>query len=490
MSAVVFVCKGELRFYYPKIAKAVADRSGWPLSAVAFNSLAVAELEALGIFERVHSLPAVLRRAHRSRTVAQATELLRQIELERNIATNTLLFSDRILTRYAYDDAVLLMAGMVDFWREVLATSPRAVFGELSTAAEWLWLEMSASAGVPYLMPYIAPAPGRFFLIDSPGGAWEAMRREYQRIRARGLSGEERQQADEYIAHVRRTREKQAFMKFSMKSPASVVFAPARLKARLGRVPFRLRSWRTDGMYEVGSFHGTNPMFSLLDDAARVVRSISGDRRRFTGSLPSGPFAYFPLHTQPEYSIDVRTPFVSNQLAVIENIARALPAGMRLVVKEHPEMQGRRPFGFLDAIRRLGNVDLLSPGFESHEVVQQARLIVTITGSAAWEGCIYEKPVVVLGNVPYGFVAGVRTCQAMADLPRAIQDALASAPDADDVRAMAAALLMSAHHGSIDDPVRRPVIMESENVERIAGGVVADIERATLGLARPQVVSR
>lgn len=490
MNPVVFICKGELRFFYPRIAEAVSARSGWPVSAVVFNTLAARELEDSGIFDRVHCLPTTLRTAHRTRSVAEASTALRAIEIERSISANTLLFSDRILRRYRYDDALLLMAGMVDFWREVLATSPRAVFGELSTAAEWLWCEMSASAGVPYLMPYIAPTPGRFFLIDSPSGAWEAMRGEYNRLRAQGLTDVERQRADAYISHVRETREKQAFMKFSMKSPFRIVFAPSRLRARIGRLPFRMQSWRTDGMYEVGSYHGTNPMFSVFDDVMRVLRSVGTARRAYTAESPGGDFAYFPLHTQPEYTIDVRTPFVSNQLAVLENIARALPAGMQLAVKEHPEMQGRRPMEFLAALRRLGHVHILSPKVESHFVIQRSRLIVTITGSAAWEGRIYEKPVVVLGNVPYGFVDGIHTCTSMADLPRAINAALGTSVDPESLRTMSAALLASAHHGSIDDPIRRPAIMEPDNIEHIARGVIAEIERAAFRVAEPQAVLR
>ena len=46
----------------------------------------------------------------------------------------------------------------------------------------------------------------------------------------------------------------------------------------------------------------------------------------------SSPFVIYPLHTQPESSIDVAGAFFSNQAELIKSISRSLPIGFDLVM--------------------------------------------------------------------------------------------------------------------------------------------------------------
>ena len=51
-----------------------------------------------------------------------------------------------------------------------------------------------------------------------------------------------------------------------------------------------------------------------------------------------------------------------NQIEAIRNIARNLPVGMKLLVKEHPAALGYRSVSFYKKVTAIPNVLLVSPG--------------------------------------------------------------------------------------------------------------------------------
>ena len=66
-------------------------------------------------------------------------------------------------------------------------------------------------------------------------------------------------------------------------------------------------------------------------------------------------FIFFPLSTEPE-SLQMLSPEYFYQLAFITSIARDLPVGVYLVVKEHLAAVGRRPKDFYGQIMEFKNV--------------------------------------------------------------------------------------------------------------------------------------
>ena len=146
----------------------------------------------------------------------------------------------------------------------------------------------------------------------------------------------------------------------------------------------------------MGSYHGTAPWKPIWQDGTRGVRNLITEGRHFGNQIPQGRKVYFPLHVQPEYTTDVRAPFYTNQPALVENIAKAVPAGYRVEVKEHPGMKGLRAPGYYQTMQSLYNVDLLSPSVDGHELILDSDVILTITGTTAWESILYEKPVIAL----------------------------------------------------------------------------------------------
>lgn len=117
------------------------------------------------------------------------------------------------------------------------------------------------------------------------------------------------------------------------------------------------------------------------------------------------PFVYFPLATEPETTLQVMSPECTNQLALIASIARDLPVGVFLAVKETIYGVGRRPNDFYDQIRSFKNVVILPINEPGIDVVKKAEVIATINGTAGLEGILFGKPVIVFGrHVDYSFL--------------------------------------------------------------------------------------
>lgn len=147
------------------------------------------------------------------------------------------------------------------------------------------------------------------------------------------------------------------------------------------------------------------------------------------GDLPQGPFAYFPLHFEPEAATQIAGHLHTDQAAVIEALTKSLPAQMDLVVKDHAIMLGRRSLRSYQRIRNIPGVILVSPFENSLSLIQRAALTCVITGTAAWEAMLLKRPAVIIGDSPFLTVgSGFVHCPDLASLSGAVGQALTSPP--------------------------------------------------------------
>lgn len=116
-------------------------------------------------------------------------------------------------------------------------------------------------------------------------------------------------------------------------------------------------------------------------------------------------FIYFPLHVDPESSTSILTPFLSNQLFIIELISKSLPSDMVLIVKEHIPMLGRRKLSFYKSLRSLPKVFIVNPFVKSKDMIESASIVCGISGTAVLEAILHKKPYLLLGNAPFKIIA-------------------------------------------------------------------------------------
>ncbi|CAM9789294.1 unnamed protein product [Phaeothamnion confervicola] len=125
--------------------------------------------------------------------------------------------------------------------------------------------------------------------------------------------------------------------------------------------------------------------------------------------LQGSPFVFFAMQEEPEMSLSWQSPESWPQIAYLWQIARDLPAGVKLAVKEHIYAIGRRPHGFYRHLTDFKNVVLLDPLLPGADVVRAAGAIATITSTAGFEGAWIGKPVISLSRHSlYNFLDHVR----------------------------------------------------------------------------------
>ncbi|MGH9729329.1 MAG: hypothetical protein ACRD4V_12165 [Candidatus Acidiferrales bacterium] len=473
---ILLICKGEYRYFFPQIARALRIRHECEVSAVAFTSPATRMLEKAEVFDGVFNLAECLKVNVPASDVDECLATLQGMELaDGSISVNTMIQADRIIREYPLERALRVLAAISRFWDDLLAkTRPNAILGEIACATEWIACSVARRMDIQYLAPYSTPVANRLFFLSAPDGVWEPMERAFEAASEDGLSSEQGQIAEEFVNDFRKTKAKPPFLSWAQRSPLAPNIRI--LGRRVARVPFRLRTFIENGQYEVGSYHGTSPWRPIWEDTMRIVRHAVSETSIFEHEIAEGSTVYFPLHVQPEFTTDVRAPFFTNQVALIENISKSVPAGYRVVVKEHPGMKGERKLGYYRDIEKIQNVQLLSPAVDSHEVIRRSEAVLTITGSSAWEGILYEKPVIAFGPLCYGFGDLVYRCNSVAELPGILREALRGfQSDHSQMLRLVWSLLATAHEVEWGDPIRRPQICEESNVEKVARAIVSEI---------------
>ena len=109
-------------------------------------------------------------------------------------------------------------------------------------------------------------------------------------------------------------------------------------------------------------------------------------------------FFFYPLHIEPELATLLYAKTSTNQIEIIRNVAKALPIEYSLIVKDHPDWIGRRERGFYKAIEGITNVKLVDPRLSSKTLIKNSTGLITVTGTAALENALLNKPSIVFGD--------------------------------------------------------------------------------------------
>lgn len=195
-----------------------------------------------------------------------------------------------------------------------------------------------------------------------------------------------------------------------------------------------------------------------LSHELRLLLRQRQDIRRMTGSETIGldqlrgtPYVFYPLHTEPEQALGQVSPEFFFQLEAIAALARDLPVGIRLAVKEVPNACGRRPDNFYDQIMQLKNVVMVNLSVSGQDIIRDALGVATIAGTAGLEAALLGKPVISFGrHNPYNFLDHVFVVHDLAQLRPYLQRMVEGRVDAGQAAADAARYLAAMREVSFD----------------------------------------
>jgi len=131
-------------------------------------------------------------------------------------------------------------------------------------------------------------------------------------------------------------------------------------------------------------------------------------RRLFVASIPDNEMYFlYPLQYEPESSVMVRGFPFTDQIALIHQITRLLPVGVKLVIKEHKGNHGYRKYGDYRKLSYLPNVLLVSRNHDVTGLIKNCLGVISLTSRMGWEALVLGKPAITLGNPFWMYFDGV-----------------------------------------------------------------------------------
>jgi Capsule polysaccharide biosynthesis protein len=121
-------------------------------------------------------------------------------------------------------------------------------------------------------------------------------------------------------------------------------------------------------------------------------------------------FVFYPLQVEPEMTLMMWAPQFANQIELCRRLALGLPAGVRLVAKEHPNMVAARRASFYRKLHGLLNVELVHSTVSAAEVFSHPRCrgVAVINSTAGFEAAMAGVPVAVLGPAEYDLLPTIQ----------------------------------------------------------------------------------
>ena len=220
-------------------------------------------------------------------------------------------------------------------------------------------------------------------------------------------------------------------------------------KVKFDYKKFAKRLWRTlkralRFMFIPPIFKGALAMNGLYPPSVRRVLRICDHiwqirqkaylRRKSIVPNLNEKYIYFAMHLQPERTSTPEAEIFEDQLLAIEVLARSLPQGWKLFVKENPRqfdkkinlLKGhhhRDKSDYRD-ILRLPNTHLISQKVSTKDIVKNAQIVSTLSGSVGWEALLAGRPCIIFANAWYSECRSAFRINNIAEAKAAIAEAV------------------------------------------------------------------
>ncbi len=293
------------------------------------------------------------------------------------------------------------------------------VFSAVGNVPGLLLYTLAKKRDIKVLCILTAPLRDKVVLSESYD-AFSGVEELYKRNLARGQKSSRYVEARKMIEDFRKSPHPYDPKRSVTEQPVS---RGKQLRFLLPRDLLRSFSWfvRLVSEYGLGTtrrdYTTVSPWNYLKDHLKRKARNLIGVGDLYDNFDQNEDYAYFALHYEPEITLLLLAPFATNQIEIARQAALALPIGWKLYIKDHPEMVHYRPRSYYIELKKIPNVRLINPTIDGLTVTANAKLIFTVTGSAAWEGLLLKKPAIVFGNQFYNGLSMIKVCKDREQLP-------------------------------------------------------------------------
>ena len=217
------------------------------------------------------------------------------------------------------------------------------------------------------------------------------------------------------------------------------------------------------------------------DIVRRTWNGVTLPKRQLIDSPPEEPYVYFPLHMQPESTVDNWAPFCQDQFGLAKQVLRALPANQTLVVKLHyidPDNYSR---SLLRDFLKLPGVKIANPLSQSRQFLEGANLVIGIQGTVCLEAAIIGKPTLIFGDSPYQYFPNTERAEGVDQLQKQIKQLLERVmPSDDQITESLADYLSRFQQGSCNDWSKSPTAVEMKNMTKLFQKLIAFYQQPDL----------
>jgi hypothetical protein len=112
-------------------------------------------------------------------------------------------------------------------------------------------------------------------------------------------------------------------------------------------------------------------------------------------------YFFFGFHLNLESTMVLRSQPFTNQIVLLEMLSRVLPINHYIYVREHPHWKSTFPLTYLNKVKKLNNIKLISPQISIHDIISNSKGIITYNSTTGIESLFYEKPVLSFASNVY-----------------------------------------------------------------------------------------
>ncbi|NBW34966.1 MAG: hypothetical protein EBR30_08100 [Cytophagia bacterium] len=181
-------------------------------------------------------------------------------------------------------------------------------------------------------------------------------------------------------------------------------------------------------------------------------------------------YIFYGFQKQPESSLDVSGRYYEDQFAILTNLWRLLPAGWKLVAKEHTNAIGDRSFSFYKKLLKYPDFILAHEKIDSKLLIENSKLVVTVNGTIGYEAGLMKKPAITLAPV---FFNKINFCRfvpfdtlMLYESLKTIVEELESQKD--NRLEFTNYVMKNSFDGYISDYVTDPTVMEEGNIKQLS----------------------
>ncbi|MGB5283391.1 MAG: hypothetical protein WBN29_02705 [Polyangiales bacterium] len=411
------------------------------------------------------------------------SEYLQWCEKEFEVPLAKMIASERHLTRRYGFDRVLSIAEHT--FRTVSShlerEAPDFLLSEdVSCLTSYIHWAVARKHKIPFIAISSARIPGRIVVYRDGLQEWDSTNARYEELLSTGLSEAQRVSALDFVESFRQVAARPTGM-------AERARLPLATRDDLRRVTEFGRRYLRDPMSPVLTF----PVAPLFTRARRLTRAAIA-KSMFEQPREGERYVLYPIHLQPEASTLVQAPYYLNQVALIEDLVKSLPAGTRLYVKDHVSTRGRWPLSLYRAIKKCFGVRLIAPDADVPTLIRNADAVAVITGTMGWEAVLLDKPAVTFGDVFFNVLPQVLNLgvlpknQWAAELADAIEH-----PRSDEkaLLSFVTAMLETSFPGFMANPSTFPSALSPENLDLLTEALCTRIEELRPRKPEPLIAS-